>query len=146
MYESRQPRVAVDLDRGHQVETKQCEVRKIVVRQGLVLQMSVYAPEPAKASRRHARATEIRQFQLFRRPDHNVLDLALSVEKDAYLAARLVRKLGHLTRKFGRDDLTRLDTPRGQTFNATQLIVFEAPSKPVNSVNKPFLRLSDAVN
>jgi hypothetical protein len=54
-----------------------------------------------------------------------VFDVAFAVNERADLAACLVRKLGELPRKFGRDDLLRGDAPVVEFLDAAQLVGFE---------------------
>jgi hypothetical protein len=70
------------------------------LRELFALKVSVHASQSTKSIGTHARSPEIGHFDLLCVPDHNVLDVALPVEKYAYLPAGLVRKLGHLSREF----------------------------------------------
>ena len=86
--------------------------------------MRVNAPEAAKSVFRHTCPAEIRQFDLLRRADHDVLDLPLAVEQDADLPPCLVRKLGHLPGKLRRHDLILSHTPGAELLDTPKLILF----------------------
>ena len=63
------------------------------------------APKTAEAVLRHAGTSEIRHFDLLRRADHHVFDLAFSVEQNPDLPAGLVAEFGKLSRELRRYDL-----------------------------------------
>jgi hypothetical protein len=89
----------------------------------------------------NARASEVGHRDLLRVADHDVLDLAFSIDEHSDLTPGLQRDLGHLTSELLRDDLCRGDAPRCQAFDAAKLIMFEALCKPGNAADKTeFLR------
>ena len=91
-----QPIFAVDLNYRHQIEPQQRKVGQVVLRQTLAEQMRVHAAKPAKTVFGHAGTPKIRHLDLFCGADHDVFDLALTINEDADLPAGLVRDLGHL--------------------------------------------------
>ena len=86
--------------------------------------MRMDAAKTAITVLRHTSTAEVRHLDLFRVADHHVFDLALPIQKNADLAARLERDLGHLPGKFGRDNIRRRYASSAKAFDTHQLIVF----------------------
>ena len=86
--------------------------------------MRVNAPQTAKTLGGNAGATEIRHLDGFGVSDHHIFDLPFAIDQNADLPAGFKRYFRKLTREFRRDDLFGRDAARGETFDASQLIVF----------------------
>ena len=101
--------------------------------------MRVHTAKPAETVGGHTGTSEIGHFDLFCVADHNVIDLSFSVYQHADLASGLVRKFGHLPRKFGRNYLVWWYPPRTKPLNSAKLIVFKPFCKAVYITNKALI-------
>ena len=119
---ARQPRALVHVDGDHQVEPEQRQIVQVVLRQLLAAQVRVDGAQAAEAPLADARALEVGPLDAACVADDDRLDVALAVNERAYLAARLVRQLGELTRELGCDDLLRRDAARVELLDAPELV------------------------
>jgi hypothetical protein len=117
--------IAPHVNRRHQVEPQQREVREIVSGEFLTREVSVNATQTAKAIRAHANAFEIGQYNAASIADNNVLDVTTSVHKHADLPVNLVRCFRKLTRELLRDDLARRNPPLIKLFEPVKLMRLE---------------------
>jgi hypothetical protein len=95
------------------------------LREWLAAQVRVHAAQTAKSSRSDANTFEVRQFDAAVVAHHHVLNVTLTVNESADLAACFVGKLAELTRKLRGDDLIGRYTPSVQLFDAPELIWFK---------------------
>jgi hypothetical protein len=84
--------------------------------------MGMNTTKPAEAPGRNADTLEVRQLDAPVIAYHHVFDMALPIYQSTDLPAGLVRKLGYLPGKLGRQNSVRRDTPRVEFLYATQLI------------------------
>ena len=92
-YHSRQARIGIDVDCGHQVESQQGEVCQVVLREWFAAQVRVHTSKPAKPAGRDANAFEVRKFNTAIVANHHVLNVSGAIDQRADLPARFVRQL-----------------------------------------------------
>jgi hypothetical protein len=84
--ESRQTILGVNIDRHHQVETKECQIREVILGQTLTTQVRVHATKTAKAIHCHTNAFEVGKFNAAIITYHHVFNVAPAINKRADLS------------------------------------------------------------
>jgi hypothetical protein len=93
------------LNRRDQVEPQSHEVDEIVARQRLASKVRVDQPQPAEPAFRRAQAPDVRQNELRRIADDDVVDLSRTVNEDADLPPGLERDRSERSRQLGGGDV-----------------------------------------
>jgi hypothetical protein len=142
--QTRQTVIRINIDCCHQVETKECQVSKVILCETFAPEVRMDATKSAKAVDGYAYAFEIRQLDAPVVAHHHVFYMAASIDKRANLSPGLMREFCELPREFRRYDLMRSDSPRVELCDAAELIRFETGSIAENVFNVrslPFARL-----
>jgi hypothetical protein len=82
--------IRVNIDRHHQIETQQRQVREVILSQTLTAQMSVDASQTAEAINGDTNTFEIGKFNPSIIANHHVFNMAAAIDKRANLPAGLV--------------------------------------------------------
>ena len=123
--QTRKAVVGVDVDGNHQVQTQQCEVREVVLRQAFAAKMCMHATQTAESIYSDADALEVWQFNAAVVSDHHVFNVATAIYERADLAPGVVRHLRKLSGKLRAHDLMRGDTSGVKLFQPANLIWFQ---------------------
>jgi len=110
------PAFVVHADGSHQVQAQKSQVDQIVAAQRLIAKVRVHQAQPSKSSVTSAQATDLRQQDLRRISDEDVLDSALTGNEHSDLAPDRVRNLAEKTAQLRRDDIVRAGPPPIDTF------------------------------
>ena len=103
--------VGLRVDGRDEVEAQAREVDEVVVGQRLAAQVRVYESQPAKPPIRRAEAAHVREHELVRIADDDVLDRAAAMHQHAHLPPGGGGGFGEGLREFGREDAVRGDAP-----------------------------------
>jgi hypothetical protein len=80
VYQARQTIVWVDIDRNHQIQPQECQVREVILRQPFTTQMCMDKAETSKAIYRYADALEIRQLNTAIVSDNYILNMPTAID------------------------------------------------------------------
>ena len=103
--------VGQDADRPYQVETEESEVRQVVLRQRLVLEVRVQTPDAAKFLSPELERVEIGNDDLPVGPDDHGADGPAPIDEQADLARDLAGDFGQGAGQFRGDESGRRELP-----------------------------------
>jgi hypothetical protein len=86
------------------IQTKQCEVREVVLRQRFFIKMSMYEPEPPQSLSPKRIILQSWDKDSPCVSDYNVSNIAGTVDQNTYLTADFKREFSQISRQFGSDD------------------------------------------
>ena len=119
-------------DRRDEIKAETDQVRKVVARETLIVEVCMDKPDPAKATSTSTRAAKLGDEKLLAVAYNHMADLAAPVNREPNLPVELPRELTEALREGSRDQLLCRDTALVEALEALELARLQANEVSMN--------------